>query len=292
MAPGGSAMALISTDSLERVKQTADIVEVISAHTDLRRQGTRWVGLCPFHEERTPVVLRRRLRKALPLLRLRGRRRHDQVRRREGGAELRRRGRAARRPLRRRPRARERGPAGRGAPPAAPPAGRAARPHRGLLRRLPLGLRRGRQGPPLHGRARPRRGDPARLRRRLRAERLGHGPPARPAGGLQGRRAARGGAGAARAQRRRVRPLPLADHLPDQRPPRAHPGLRRTGDALRPGRQVRQHGGDRLLPQEPDALRDRPGEGGDRQGRPRGRRRGLHRRARPAPGRGSRRRSG
>ena len=47
-------MALISPESLERVKQTADIVEVISAHTDLRRQGTRWVGLCPFHEERTP----------------------------------------------------------------------------------------------------------------------------------------------------------------------------------------------------------------------------------------------
>lgn len=47
-------MALISTESLERVKQTADIVEVISAHTDLRRQGARWVGLCPFHEERTP----------------------------------------------------------------------------------------------------------------------------------------------------------------------------------------------------------------------------------------------
>ena len=47
-------MALISEPSLERVKQAADIVEVISAHTDLRRQGTRWVGLCPFHEERTP----------------------------------------------------------------------------------------------------------------------------------------------------------------------------------------------------------------------------------------------
>ena len=40
-------MALISTESLERVKQAADIVEVISAHTDLRRQGARWVGLCP-----------------------------------------------------------------------------------------------------------------------------------------------------------------------------------------------------------------------------------------------------
>jgi DNA primase len=47
-------VALISNDSLERLKQTADIVEVVSAHTDLRRQGARWVGLCPFHDERTP----------------------------------------------------------------------------------------------------------------------------------------------------------------------------------------------------------------------------------------------
>jgi len=47
-------MALISNESLERVKAAADIVEVVSAHTDLRRQGTRYTGLCPFHEERTP----------------------------------------------------------------------------------------------------------------------------------------------------------------------------------------------------------------------------------------------
>jgi DNA primase len=47
-------MALISNDSVERVKQAADIVEVISAHSDLRRQGARYVGLCPFHDERTP----------------------------------------------------------------------------------------------------------------------------------------------------------------------------------------------------------------------------------------------
>ncbi len=47
-------MALISAESVERVKQAADIVEVIGAHTDLRRQGARMVGLCPFHEERTP----------------------------------------------------------------------------------------------------------------------------------------------------------------------------------------------------------------------------------------------
>jgi len=47
-------MALISDESLEQLKQSVDIVEVISAHTDLRRQGARWVGLCPFHDERTP----------------------------------------------------------------------------------------------------------------------------------------------------------------------------------------------------------------------------------------------
>jgi DNA primase len=47
-------MALIAAESLERVKQAADIVEVISAHTDLRRAGARWTGLCPFHDERTP----------------------------------------------------------------------------------------------------------------------------------------------------------------------------------------------------------------------------------------------
>jgi DNA primase len=47
-------MARFSSDSVDRVRQAADIVEIVSAHTDLRRQGARWVGLCPFHEERTP----------------------------------------------------------------------------------------------------------------------------------------------------------------------------------------------------------------------------------------------
>ena len=47
-------MALISQESIERVREATDIVEVISAHTDLRRQGTQMMGLCPFHEERSP----------------------------------------------------------------------------------------------------------------------------------------------------------------------------------------------------------------------------------------------
>jgi DNA primase len=47
-------MSRFSPDTIDRVKQAADIVEVISAHTELRRQGVRFVGLCPFHDERTP----------------------------------------------------------------------------------------------------------------------------------------------------------------------------------------------------------------------------------------------
>jgi DNA primase len=47
-------MARFTQDSIERVRAAADIVEVVQGYTDLRRQGTRYTGLCPFHEERTP----------------------------------------------------------------------------------------------------------------------------------------------------------------------------------------------------------------------------------------------
>ncbi|GIK77413.1 MAG: DNA primase [Acidobacteria bacterium] len=47
-------MSRFTPETIERVREAADIVEVVSAHTDLRRQGERFTGLCPFHEERTP----------------------------------------------------------------------------------------------------------------------------------------------------------------------------------------------------------------------------------------------
>jgi DNA primase len=40
--------------SIERVRDSVDFVEVVSAYTDLKRAGERYSGLCPFHEERTP----------------------------------------------------------------------------------------------------------------------------------------------------------------------------------------------------------------------------------------------
>jgi DNA primase len=46
----------ISQRSIEQVKETADIVEVASEFTALKRQGTRFTGLCPYpdHQEKTP----------------------------------------------------------------------------------------------------------------------------------------------------------------------------------------------------------------------------------------------
>ena len=41
-------------DSIERVKDAVDMVELVGSRTELRRAGGRYVGLCPFHEERTP----------------------------------------------------------------------------------------------------------------------------------------------------------------------------------------------------------------------------------------------
>ncbi len=47
-------MARFTQDTIERVKDSVDIAEVISAYTELRRSGQRLTGLCPFHDERTP----------------------------------------------------------------------------------------------------------------------------------------------------------------------------------------------------------------------------------------------
>jgi DNA primase len=47
-------VARFTQASIERVKEATDIVEVVSAYTDLRRSGQRFTGLCPFHDERSP----------------------------------------------------------------------------------------------------------------------------------------------------------------------------------------------------------------------------------------------
>jgi DNA primase len=44
----------IADDDIERVRSQTDIVAVVSEHVGLRKQGARWVGLCPFHAEKSP----------------------------------------------------------------------------------------------------------------------------------------------------------------------------------------------------------------------------------------------
>ena len=47
-------MARISEQSIERVRNAADVVDVISDYVDLKQKGRNFFGLCPFHSEKTP----------------------------------------------------------------------------------------------------------------------------------------------------------------------------------------------------------------------------------------------
>jgi DNA primase len=47
-------MARFSQQTVDQVRSAVDVAQVMSPFTDLRRAGQRLVGLCPFHEERTP----------------------------------------------------------------------------------------------------------------------------------------------------------------------------------------------------------------------------------------------
>lgn len=47
-------MPLIDKETVQRIKDAADIVEVVGDYVHLIRRGANYMGLCPFHNERTP----------------------------------------------------------------------------------------------------------------------------------------------------------------------------------------------------------------------------------------------
>ncbi len=47
-------MRKIDRETVQKILDTADIVEVVSDFVHLKRRGANYIGLCPFHNERTP----------------------------------------------------------------------------------------------------------------------------------------------------------------------------------------------------------------------------------------------
>ncbi len=46
-------MGRIPRDIIERINDTADILEVVAQYVDLKKRGRNYFGLCPFHHEKT-----------------------------------------------------------------------------------------------------------------------------------------------------------------------------------------------------------------------------------------------
>src|SRR6056297_1800361 len=45
---------MIDKETIERIIETAEITDVIQDFVNLKKRGTNYLGLCPFHNEKTP----------------------------------------------------------------------------------------------------------------------------------------------------------------------------------------------------------------------------------------------
>ncbi|MDY3733362.1 MAG: CHC2 zinc finger domain-containing protein, partial [Sodaliphilus sp.] len=45
---------MIDRQTVEKILDAADIVDVVSDYVALKKRGANWVGLCPFHNDRKP----------------------------------------------------------------------------------------------------------------------------------------------------------------------------------------------------------------------------------------------
>jgi len=47
-------MSRVPEETIERIRNTADIYDVVAQYVDLKKRGRNFFGLCPFHSEKTP----------------------------------------------------------------------------------------------------------------------------------------------------------------------------------------------------------------------------------------------
>ncbi len=47
-------MSRIPRETVDAVREATDIVEVVQRHVALKKRGKDWLGLCPFHQEKSP----------------------------------------------------------------------------------------------------------------------------------------------------------------------------------------------------------------------------------------------
>ena len=48
---------MIDRSTIERIMDTAKVEEVVSDFVALRKRGINLIGLCPFHDEKTPSFI-------------------------------------------------------------------------------------------------------------------------------------------------------------------------------------------------------------------------------------------
>ena len=63
-------MKMIDRETVQRILDTADIVDVVSDFVSLKRRGANYIGLCPFHNERTPSFFRFKIKGNLQMFQL------------------------------------------------------------------------------------------------------------------------------------------------------------------------------------------------------------------------------
>ena len=60
---------MIDHNTVQQILDTADIVDVVSDFVSLKKRGANWIGLCPFHNDRSMCPEPRESVSALPVVR-------------------------------------------------------------------------------------------------------------------------------------------------------------------------------------------------------------------------------